>query len=195
MFKKNKQKNLGFTLVETLVAISVLSISILATFTAVQKGLQASALSKDQITAFYLTQEVMELIKNVRDENALHAISGATNPITGQPYTWLSGISENVGDACYFGKTCVVDSPVGIANSGGVTTCSGGFGTCPYIRQDAVTGLFGYNAGWTQTNFKREVQLVQVVSNVEVSVVVNISWTTGGSSRSFQIKESIFNRQ
>ena len=53
----------GFTLVESLVAISILSLSILATFTAVQGGLKSSNYVKDEIVAYYLTQEAIEYIK------------------------------------------------------------------------------------------------------------------------------------
>ena len=49
-----KRLTKGFTLVETLVAISVLSLSIAGAFTAVQGGIQSSTVAKDQITAFYL---------------------------------------------------------------------------------------------------------------------------------------------
>ena len=58
MNKKNN-KNSGFTLVETLVAVAILSIAILATFSAVQNGLQDSGISKERITAFWLAQEGM----------------------------------------------------------------------------------------------------------------------------------------
>src|SRR3989338_6292235 len=107
---KLSKNNLGFTLVETLVAISILSISITATFTAVQNGIQNSTIAKDQTTAFYLAQEAMEFIKNKRDENALNSISGGPNQ-------WLTGMSNAGGDPCYFGgggtsqKTCRIDSP------------------------------------------------------------------------------------
>ncbi len=62
----NKIKNKGFTLVETLVAISILSLSILAGFTAVQNSLKSSVTAKNQMIAFYLTQDAMEFIKNKR---------------------------------------------------------------------------------------------------------------------------------
>lgn len=187
-----KLQTRGFSLVETLVAVSILSLVIAGTLTAVQKSIQSSLYSKNQIFAFYLAQEGMEFIKNIRDENALRSVAGGTN-------TWLTGLSAQTGDPCWFGgggvsqKTCTIDSNVGIAN-GGVVACSGGFGTCPYLRQDSATGLLGYTAGWTLTNFKREIQFQSISSN-EISVVISISWISGATNRSFQIRESLFNRQ
>lgn len=183
-YKKSIQKKFqaGFTLVETLVAIGVLSLSIAATFTVVQSSLQNSANAKDQIIAFYLAQEGMEFIKNIRDENALKSTNGQSN-------TWLTGFSENVTDPCYFGKTCTVDS-----STKAITVCSGSFGTCPILRQDPNTGLIGYTGGWTATNFRRDIQFVQI-SAVEVKVDMFIYWTNRGSTKSMEVTENLFNRQ
>src|SRR3989338_5395469 len=93
---KNFKNNKAFTLVETLVAIGILSLSITATFTAVQNGIQNSTIAKDQTAAFYLAQEAMEFIKNKRNENTLNSISGGAN-------NWLTGMSNLTGDPCWFG--------------------------------------------------------------------------------------------
>jgi prepilin-type N-terminal cleavage/methylation domain-containing protein len=179
-FSKN---NKGFTLVETLVAISILSLSIAATFTAVQNGIQNSTVAKDQITAFYLAQEAMEYIKNIRDQNALSSINGGTN-------TWLTGLSGVSGDPCYFGKVCRIDSPAQVA-----TYCGTTFGTCPNLSQNPSNGLFGYTSGWTLTAIKREIQFVQKVADREVEVIVKMSWTNRGVIKSFDASETFFNRQ
>ncbi len=177
-------RNKGFTLVESLVAISILSLSILAAFTAVQGGLQDSTIVKDRITAFYLAQEAMEYIKNIRDENALHSVGGVST-------NWLHGLAEVGSDPCYFGKTCKIDSPLK-----SVTVCSGGFGSCPLLNQDGSTGLFGYTSGgnWSSTLFRREIQFSQISAN-EVLVTIKMTWTTRGQAKSFQVTEELFNRQ
>ncbi|MBI4155889.1 MAG: type II secretion system protein [Candidatus Zambryskibacteria bacterium] len=172
----------GFTLVETLVAISILTMSIAATFTAVQSGIQSSTIAKDQVTAFWLAQEGMEFIRNIRDENALRSVSGT-------PTNWLASLSASAGDPCFFGKTCTIDSPLKTT-----AACSGGFGSCPNIRQSPSTGLYGYTSGWTQLNFKREIQF-QSISASEVKALINISWLNRGVTKSFQISELLFNHQ
>ncbi len=179
---KTQKFSKGFTLVETLVAIGILSLSITATFTAVQNGIQSSTTAKDQTIAFYLAQEGMEFIKNIRDENALNSLDGS-------PTHWLYGMSSAPSDPCYFGEFCVIDSPQKT-----ITQCSGGLGTCPVLRQEASSGLFGYNSGWPATTFKREIQFQQISAN-EVTVLMNISWTYRGQSKSFQVSELFFNRQ
>lgn len=193
--KKNKRniKKFGFTLVESLVAISILSMSIAATFTAVQSSLQNSSIAKDQATAFFLAQEAVEFIKNKRDENAL--ISLDESP---QTTKWLTGISDVSTDDCWFGgggvgkKTCYVDVTASLpANT--IQSCSGGFGSCPVLLKDS-NNLFGYQSG-TSTVFKREIQLTDIVTGREVEVKVRMSWTSRWGLKSFEITENIFNRQ
>ncbi len=183
---KTQKNNKGFTLVESLVAIGILSISILATFTAVANGLQSSEISRDQIKAFYLIQEGMEFIKNTREENALKNISGT-------PTDWLAGISAvggvaPAGDACYFGRTCRIDS----ANKT-MTYCGAAFSTCPVLQQSPTTLVYGYNAGWTNTRFKREIQ-IESVNATEIKVTIQVSWTGGDVTKSVKVSQSLFKR-
>src|SRR3989344_8733451 len=113
MQSKMLKNSNGFTLVETLVAISILTLSIAGAFTAVQSGIQSSTFAKDQTTAFYLAQEGMEFIKNKRDENALNSINEQPNPVT----NWLTGLSDDPdNDPCYFGSVCRVDVTVSSPN-------------------------------------------------------------------------------
>ncbi|HEY4505350.1 MAG TPA: type II secretion system protein [Candidatus Paceibacterota bacterium] len=180
--------NKGFTLVEALVAISILSLSIAATFTAVQSGIQNSTIAKDQTIAFNLSQEAIEFIKNIRDENGLHSVDGTT-------VNWLASISGSASDPCYFGKVCEIDSPLKTVTSCGSASITGSPpNLCPNIRQDPVTGLYGYNSGWAVTNFKREIQLQQISAD-EASVVISVSWTSRAGSRYFQAVETLFNHQ
>ena len=59
-------KDKGFTIIESLVAISILVVVITGTLTAIQTGLSSYIFSKDQIIAFYLAQEGFEQIRNIR---------------------------------------------------------------------------------------------------------------------------------
>jgi len=185
MNKKYKNQK-GFTLVETLVAISVLSISILGTFTAVQSGLQKSSYAKDQVTAFYLVQEAMEYVRNVRDTNALASINSTSSG--GAEVNWLHNLSEIPGDPCYFGNVCKIDSPANTATYCGISS-----GSCPVLNQDSATSLYGYTtgSGWSATRFKREVQFQNITSGKEIIVTVTISW----GSKTIQVKQSFFNNR
>lgn len=58
--------NKGFTLIETLVAVSILMISVAGPLTIAQRSLHAAITARDQVTASFLAQDMMEQIKNDR---------------------------------------------------------------------------------------------------------------------------------
>ena len=186
--KIKRNPGLGFTLVETLVAVSILTISILGTFTAVQKGLATSYFAKDQVTAFFLIQEAIEQIRNTRDTNGLQSIDSKSTG--GSGVHWLKGIAELPGDPCSLGKVCRVDP-----YTGSLPTYCGLEGTdCPVIRQDPATGLFGYNAGWNATRFTRNISIVPVAGNLdEVVIEVTVKWVSGSFSKTITVEQSLFN--
>jgi Tfp pilus assembly protein PilV len=97
--KKNiSHNNKGFTIIETLVAITILMLALTGPLVIIAQALKASFFSRDQITAFYLAQESVEYIRNLRDETSL------SSDITSDQ--WLSGI---LGDDCLTTNTCVND--------------------------------------------------------------------------------------
>ena len=156
-------------------ALTVLSLAIIGATSAVQTGISSYIFSKDQIIAFYLAQEGIEQIRNIRDENRINNRN------------WLFGIASNSSDPCYFGQACTV-SPV---ESSVPTRCSSP-GSCPNLRQDSTTGFFGYNSGWSETTFKREIELTSINTD-EVSILVTVSWSKGVANRQFKARENIFN--
>ena len=74
--KKQSKNSRAFTLIEALVAISILMIAIASPMTLAQKGLSTATLSKDQMIASFLVQDAIELVKNIRDKRAVSATSG-----------------------------------------------------------------------------------------------------------------------
>ncbi len=181
----------GFTLVETLVAVSILSLSILAGFTAVQSSLRNSGLSKDQVTAFFLAQEAIEFIKNIRDENALTNLGGT-------PTNWLNRLAEDASDPCWFGNVCRVDPyQYAISSASAIAFCGTTVGSCPVLNQSisgSTIGLFGYTAGWIATRFKREIQF-QSISSDQVYITVTITWNMGAIPQTFQVRQLLFNHE
>jgi len=173
MHKGYKMKNKGFTMVESLVAVTILVLVVVGTSGAIQTGISSYIFSKDQIIAFYLAQEGFEQIRNIRDGNRLN------NP----PDPWLTGISI----PCPFGEYCRVDS---IANE--VVYCGTQPESCPMLNQDAETKFFGYTLGWPPSIFKREIMLTQINAN-EISIETTVYWSKGLVSRQFTARENLLN--
>jgi prepilin-type N-terminal cleavage/methylation domain-containing protein len=162
----------GFTLVESLVAISILLVALAGPLSIAGEGLALANLSRQQITAIFLAQEVVEFVRNTRDTNIL-------NP----PTAWLDGLG-----ACTDGGTCRVD-----VTTDTVASCPGG--VCPALRYHEASGQYGYSTtpGWADTIYTRTVDITQVVSDKEAAVHVSVSWQSGIASKNFTLTEEILN--
>jgi prepilin-type N-terminal cleavage/methylation domain-containing protein len=73
MIQFSKQKNKGFTLVETLIAISIFSMSIVTMMSVLGTGISDTNYAKTKIIATYLAQEGIEHARNIRDNYVLYA--------------------------------------------------------------------------------------------------------------------------
>jgi type II secretory pathway pseudopilin PulG len=72
------KKNKGFTLVETLVAISIFTVSILGLISILASGVSDISYAKQKIVASYLAQEGIEYVRNMRDTAVLYPSVGQT---------------------------------------------------------------------------------------------------------------------
>ncbi len=71
------QKSSGFTLVETLIGLSIFTTSILALMAVLGSGIADTSYAKQKIVAGYLAQEGIEYARNLRDTTVLYDTSGA----------------------------------------------------------------------------------------------------------------------
>lgn len=163
-------QDLGFTLLETLAALSVLTFAIVGPLSLASYTIRSASLSQNQLTAFYLAQEAVEYIKNRRDVNAL------TDP-TGN---WLDGLGN-----CQGVKGCTIDVP-----NDDVNNCPGPPDTpCPKVKYESATGLYNQTTG-ADTIFTREVRLSNI-ETYEAKIEVIISWEERGINKSFTLEENI----
>ncbi len=173
----------AFTLLETLVAVTILIVSISGPLTTAQQSLQSAIFSRDQITASYLAQEGIEYMRARRDENFMLNQS------------WTTGLSSGAQDC--INKYCNVDfSVTNLTHTN--ADCSSGTAECTklYISPN---GLYGITAlGNTQTRFQRSVKLVPVpplptpYAVDEYIVFVKMTWQSGRYLRTMELEDRIF---
>ena len=182
-------RSAGFTLVETLLAVAILSMAVIAPLSIVSRGLSAATTGKDRFIATALAREAVEYVRNVRDTNRLTA--GAA---------WLDEIATGTSSAqCDQPGGCVIDT-LGANSSGDnkkiLKAKTTGFDNT-VLRIDDVTGLFSFtnNNGvgadnWTPSQFTRYVKVDEVTNNREARVTATVSWQA-----MFSIKEVVITDQ
>ena len=78
-FNKTKyNKKDGFTLVETLVALFIFSVSVITTMSVVSGGIANTNYAKNKVISEYLAQEGIEYVKNLRDSSVLYTTDTQT---------------------------------------------------------------------------------------------------------------------
>lgn len=166
--------NNGFTLIESLVAISVLLLAVTGPLTLITKVISDSSVSQNQITAFYLGQEGLEYIKNKRENNFL------------EEKDWLNGLNQ-----CF--DECVVDVP----NDDIQTAAS--YNDCPpdnTMKFDATGDYYNHQDGDKCTLFKRVVKITKINlggANDEAKIECIVEWKEKSGTKSIVLEEHIFN--
>ncbi|MBC7836832.1 hypothetical protein H7X87_03590 [Acetobacteraceae bacterium] len=207
---KNIQKYLlggkeGFTLVETLIAVLLLATAIAGPLTIASRGLTASLVAKDQVTAYYLAQDAIEYARWIRDTNKLcgHSWLAGLNGISGNGHTNTSGGGGAIPPACNTNgsplvdcttHTCAINS---LADT--VSQCDSMEGSaCAVLYYDATNKYFTHTTGiMGRTIFRRVIGLTASAGNSnEYILTATVKWIdTGGNFRSVVIQEYIYNWQ
>lgn len=159
----------AFTLVETLIAITILMIAIAGPLVIATKGLTSANYSKNQMIASYLAQESMEVIKNVRDNNVYQY----RNNQIGLETNWLNTIDGGSGTPCVSSANMCDASGI---NSSSILDCPNPPGCAVYYSE--ATGYNTQNSSDTQTQFYRHYYL-ETVDPTEVRVHVFVDWNEG----------------
>ncbi|OHA24390.1 MAG: hypothetical protein A3D50_00025 [Candidatus Taylorbacteria bacterium RIFCSPHIGHO2_02_FULL_44_12] len=174
---KNNINNGGFTIVETLVAITVLMIAIAGPLVVASKGLRAAVYARNQMIASYLAQESIEMIKNMRDNNL--ALNGPDHWLD-NPYDMTGCVRNGVGDTTTCDASGVDSMPI--------VSCLQA--ACPlYLVSDG----YGHGPGSTAAGFSRYFYLTPVSADKEVRATVVVSWNDGVISNEVEVSSQLLN--
>lgn len=191
MFNINIKKNKGFTLVETMVAVFILSLTIISLMTVVSRSLFASRYSRDEITANYLLQESIDYIRNDRDSMVF--LSG-----DGGDKNWEKFITEKYSlcfkdSGCYFDVLDSLKKPDSTEN---IKECnsSGDQTLCPpfYFNKDSYAVFYNYQEKGVESVFRRKIVFeINPDNKDEIFVEATVYWTNGDISKSRSLKTSL----
>ncbi len=162
----------GFTLLETLVAIAILSLAMVGPLELASRAIGSAMTSQNQITAFYLAQEAIEFIRNKRDNNL----------IAGIPGNWIVGNDLNL---CA-GDGCGIDVP-----NNTLVPCTPGCGNIDNLLYDAGGNYYNTLTGSETTIFKRTA-LIANINASEAKIEVTVSWNDKARSKSIVLQENLY---
>ncbi|MBI3459054.1 prepilin-type N-terminal cleavage/methylation domain-containing protein [Candidatus Azambacteria bacterium] len=145
----NLQANSGFTLLEVIISISILTTGVIATIAFMNSELQQISYLKNKIIAINLAQEGIELVRNVRDNNLLNSKSFNV---------WIDGNANNCSSPCSY--EIDYDDP----------KLSSSLDTKLKIDSN---GFYQYNNG-SDSIFTRKITITDISTNIGTGAVINV---------------------
>jgi prepilin-type N-terminal cleavage/methylation domain-containing protein len=155
----------GFTLVEVLVAMALLTTALVPAFVLATNAVSLSTTIRNSLIASNLAQEGAEVTRAIRDANWFAP----------GPPAYSDGL-----DSCNAGCTVQYDSDAPVVAA---------FMATP-LKLDPVTGLYQYNTG-DPTPFSRTIT-VTTLSAHELRVVSLVTWKERGIDKSSQVEYHLY---
>lgn len=202
-----KQKNIkvpastqkGFTLIETMIAVLILTATLSGFFAVVANSLFSARYANNEITANYLIQEALDSIRNDRDTVAFQN-ADPVDPNLGWSNFKLkySSCFDSIGPSarggCYFEPADVNSLPqvcdVDPRNNFGVLNC-------PVLNYDEKTqgyGFYTYHDLGITGNFKRKVVMSDNPNRSDqLDIRVTVEWLNGSVVRTRSMVVSLLN--
>jgi len=169
----------GFTLVETLVAISIFTMSILALLSVLSQGISNTHYAKTKMTGLYLAQEGIEYIRNMRDTFVLYSER------TGNDWTKFRAKLAS----CNLGNECGIDNGALSTDPSFIFKCSSGASGCKlYLNNGNYNATTGNESG-----FVRKIWAEVIDPDKEIKIFSSVSWNQGSGAYNITLSENLFN--
>lgn len=167
----NKFKNRkGFTLVETLMALFIFSLSVVVVMAVLSQGISSTSFAKDKVVATYLAEEGIEYFRNMRDTSMYYTED--------KNVAWANFVikMKNSGcdsvNGCYFVNEIEFLSEMPIMNIN-MDVCGE---ECPVLLYDGDS--YNYISG-TQTSFSRKINFREFAAD-QAQISSEVSWKHKG---------------
>lgn len=167
----NKNKK-GLTLIETLIAITILLTSTVMPLVIYSRSIENSRYANDTITATYLAQGAVELIKyDIYTELNNNYVKSKNNWFEALPN--CDGVGANV---------CSITIPSGVVCRG--NSCDSNL----YINSN---NLYTHSPTLIQSKFSRTVKFPNSRPKYGTPISSTVKWKSGNKSKSVTVKEYV----
>lgn len=177
--KGDKRTSLGFSIIEVIVAVSIIAVGFFGVTSLINLSIRLSQSASNRVVASMLAQEGVELVRNLRDSNITSV------------RTWLARIDPFCDPAAFPNAPCAIDFE-SLRTS---TSCV----ICPasdlsngklYINSD---GLYTHNGSGTPTPYIRTIYLEEENPLDKVNRRLRIISEVKYKLRNKEEKVSVFN--
>lgn len=184
----DQKNNTGFTLIETLVAVSIFTVSVIALITVLANSISDTNYAKRKLDATYLAQEGIEYARNMRDTYLLYPPAATVG--------WddfkvkLSPCDTATSGSCYFDEQALnfTDQSQPIIDVS-VNACP--LSVCPNLLYNSVTGKYNYSTG-VDSGFQRKLYITNINNN-EIQIVSTVSFLENNNTYEVKLSENLFN--
>lgn len=169
MLNKLIKKNRGFTLMEALATIFLITVGVLGAMILVNQTTTFNQVTSSRLVAAYLAQEGIEIVRNIRDTNFLKIRKGVEGA------NWDNGLT-----GCQTGCEADYNDSVLILND-------------RYLK--IGTGFYNYFYNYksgSDTPFKRKIIITPEGINI-LKVSVEVSWSERGRIHKVTVQENLYN--
>ena len=171
-YKFFHKKQQGFTIIELIATIAILAFGIIGAYSAFSPLVSVTYNISNKLSAVYLAQEGMEIVRNLRDNNFINNQS------------WSLGLLD-----CDVG--CQLDYKTSTTEEQ-LENQLKDYNPLEFLKV-GNDGFYSYDAGGTNSIFKRKVTITQEEGTEALRVVVDIYWIYAGKSYSYQTIGYLYN--
>lgn len=168
----------GFTLIEVMTALFIVAVGLSSVFVVINRVLGSTSNSVNKMTASYLAQEGIEIVRNIRDSSWLANRTGSNwtnNMLLGQ---------ESEGDYNSESLIAYTDRPLEISHDG--------FYEISKYTQEQWDSSGGSIDGYSQSIFKRKITVVSIDVDT-ILVEVEVEWQEKGRDYNVVVEEQLYN--
>lgn len=178
----HKKNSKGFTLVETLVSLAIFSSAIVGMIVVTSQGINDTNYAKNKLVATALSQEGIEIVRNIRDSALLSDTTGTQGWAT-----FISAINPCLSMAC------AIDPLYTDISSLTIVQCTAD-DECILSRDELSSSAYYETTGNDDSSYSRFIQINELTDGNTVEIISTVEWTQGsGSKKEVVSKEYLTN--
>jgi prepilin-type N-terminal cleavage/methylation domain-containing protein len=185
---KNKSLQSGFSLVETLVSITILLVIIIGPMSISSSAARSTSFASEQVIAFFLAQEGAEIAQKSRDDILLkYFLDPSDSNYIADPWTEFADEAVSVYERCFEASGCGLE--LNSDANGTIKTPLSCLGTNCKLYYDASgqRSRYTHTPGANETTPYTRVINFEEVSDNEIRVSSTVYWRTGSIRESQQV--------